>query len=110
MENIRRYKLFESLNKMSDSDRDIFERISKHNDSWIKSFKKSISNGKIERFADHFRIESLIMGLPDEMAAILLPLLEDVKFREWLKSVESDLPDSFKESFGLASDMKNLGF
>lgn len=110
MENIRGYKLFESLNKMSDLDRDLFDRVSNHQDTWIKSFKKSIDNGKIERFADHFRIEELIMNLPDEMAAILLPLLEDVKFREWLKSIESNLPDSFKESFGLASDMKNLGF
>jgi len=113
MENIKRYKIFEALNKMSDDERDLFDRISNNNETWIKSLKKYLDEknlSKLERFMKHFKVVELIKSVPNEMASYLLPLIEDANFRGWLKSVESELPDEFRESFGLASDMKNLGF
>jgi hypothetical protein len=47
---------------------------------------------------------------PDLMASILLPLLKNDKFNEWISSISDDLPDTFKDSLGVASDLKRLGF
>lgn len=110
MRRLKKFKIYEGKSNLTDSDQRRLDVIEKNKDTFISQFKEMSNKGKIQNFMDHYNVLTYIQEEPDLMASILLPLLKDDKFNEWLGSVSDNLPDSFKDSMGIASDLKRLGF
>jgi len=107
---LKKFKIYEGKSNLTDSDQRRLDLIEKNRDTFISQFKEMSNKGKVQNFIDHYNVLMYIQEEPDLMAAILLPLLKERNFNEWLGSVSEDLPDSFKDSMGIASDLKRLGF
>lgn len=110
MRNLRKFKLYESNSSLSDNDQERLDLIEKNKETFVSQFEELAGKGNMDRFMDHYNVLMYIQEEPDLMASILLPLLKNEKFNEWVSSVGDDLPDSFKDSLGIASDLKRLGF
>jgi hypothetical protein len=61
---------------------------------------------------EHYNVVEYIMKEPDLMASILTKLLNSSAFNEWLGNAdkENEFSESFRDSMGIASDLKRLGF
>ena len=110
MRKLRKFKLYESNSSLSDFDQERLDLIEKNKETFISQFEELASKGKEDKFMDHYNVLMYIQEEPDLMASILLPLLKNDKFNKWVSSVSEDLPDSFKDSLGVALDLKKLGF
>lgn len=110
MRKLRKFKLYESNSSLSDSDQERLELIEKNKETFVSQFEELAGKGNMDRFLDHYNVLMYIQEEPDLMASILLPLLKNEKFNEWVSSINDELPDSFKDSLGVASDLKRLGF
>ena len=112
MKNVKNFSLFEKVSNLSDDDKQRLERIEKNSDNWIKEFENFASKGKADRFMDHYNVVEYIMEEPDAMASVLTKLLNSSAFNEWLADAdkENEFPESFRDSMGIASDLKRLGF
>jgi len=110
MKNVKNFRMYESTSSMSHNQRERLSRIEKNKSSFVFQFKIMAKKGKAQEFADHYDIIMYIQEEPNLMASILLPLIKDSKFTEWIGGIKDELPDSFKDSIGIASDLKNLGF
>lgn len=104
--------LFESFNKLNDKDKALLKRINDHKESWRNILLEFESNkNKFKRFMEHFNVLELIKFEPNDLASLLAPIIKDSKnLRNWISENSDQLPESFKESVGVYSDLKNLGF
>lgn len=110
MKHVNPYPVWESEEK-SDSRLDrLFDLIEKHTSNWLKEMQRYDSKGKLRDFMEHYSIKEMIQKNPDQMASILYKAMDIKGFADWIDSVKDDLPESFKDSVGVASDMKKLGF
>jgi len=112
MKNVKSFSLFENVSNLSDDIRQRLERIEKNSESWTKEFEKFASKGKANKFMEHYNVVEYIMKEPDLMASILTKLLNSSAFNEWLGNAdkENEFSESFRDSMGIASDLKRLGF
>lgn len=110
MKNVKRFSMFEKQSNLSDKERERLERWEKNADSWIKQFKEFAGKNKGIDFLEHWDTLNYIKEEPDLMASILVKLLDEPVFNEWISDVMDELPESFKDSMGIASDLKRLGF
>lgn len=104
--------LFESYNKLGKKDKDLLERIYSHKESWRKILLEFENNkDKFERFMEHFNVLEFIKHEPDKMSALLAPIIRDSEsLRKWISDNSEEMPEEFKKSAGLYSDLKDLGF
>jgi hypothetical protein len=107
---LKKFKIYEGKSNLTDSDQRRLDLIEKNRDTFISQFKEMSNKGKAQNFIDHYNILMYIQEEPDLMASILLPLLGNKEFTEWISTNAESFPDTFKESIGVASDLKNLGF
>jgi hypothetical protein len=110
MRKLRKFKLYESNSMLSDSNQERLDLIEKNKETFVSQFEELATKGKADKFMDHYNVLMYIQQEPDLMASILLPLLKNDSFNQWISSVSDELPDSFKDSLGVASDLKRLGF
>jgi len=110
MRKLKKFKIYEGESNLSDLDQKRLDLIEKNKDTFISQFIEMSGKGKAQKFLDHYNVLMYIQEEPALMASILLPLLKYDEFNEWLGSISEDLPDSFKDSMGIASDLKRLGF
>lgn len=110
MKHISKYELFESSNDLTEREERLFDLIGRNSDNWLKEMERFASKGKIEEFMEHYHIMGLIEKRSNQMASILSKAVKHDFFQDWVKSVEDQLPEDFKESVGVASDLKKLGF
>lgn len=110
MRKLRKFRLYESDSSLSDFDQERLDLIEKNKKTFASQFEELAGKGKLDRFMDHYNVLMYIQQEPDLMASILLPLLKNDNFNQWVSSVSDELPDSFKDSLGIASDLKRLGF
>lgn len=109
MGSIKNFKLYENKSNLSDFDQRRLNLIEKNKDTFVSQFKE-MPKSKVQNFMDHYKVLMYIQEEPDLMASILLPLLNNSEFTEWISTNIESFPDTFKESIGIASDLKNLGF
>lgn len=104
--------LFESYNKLNDKEKALLKRINAHKESWVKILLEFEGNKNgFERFIEHFNVLEFVKYEPNDMASLLAPIIKDSKnLRNWISENSDQLPESFKESVGVYSDLKNLGF
>jgi len=110
MKSFRSFNLNENQSSLSEKDRNRLDRIEKNSETFVSQFKELANKGKADKFLDHYNVLMYIQEEPDLMASILLPLLDNKEFTEWISANVESFPDTFKESMGVASDLKNLGF
>lgn len=110
MKSFRSFTLNENNSSLNDRDRSRLDRIKKNAETFASQFKELASQGKANKFLEHYNVLMYIQEEPDLMASILLPLLGNNEFTEWISANVESFPDTFKESIGVASDLKNLGF
>ena len=90
--------LFESYNKLGKKDKDLLERIYSHKESWRKILLE-------------FDVLEFIKHEPDKMSGLLAPIIKDSEsLRKWISDNSEEMPEEFKKSAGLYSDLKDLGF
>lgn len=66
---------------------------------------------KFARFMDHFNVLEFIKHEPDKMSSLLAPVIKDSEnLRKWIGDNSEEMPEEFKKSAGLYSDLKDLGF
>lgn len=110
MKNIRKFSMFESQSNLTTKEKERLERLERNADIWRNDFEKYAKANKVKEFFYYWDILKYIQEDPDLMASILIKLLDVKEFNEWVSNSMDDFPASFKDSMGLASDLKTLGF
>jgi hypothetical protein len=109
---ISSYPLIESNGDLSPRQERLLDLIMKNTDNWIKAMKSDLdkSSERGERFMDHYSVIDLINKKPNEMASVFYKAIDHEGTANWISSNLEEFPDSFKDSIGVSSDMKKLGF
>lgn len=113
MKYVSAYPLRESNDNLSQREERILDLITRNKENWIKEMKRILSTSSdkdAEKFMDHYSVISLINKKPNEMASILHNTIGHEETAKWISSHLEEFPDSFRNSLGLSSDMKTLGF
>ena len=112
MKYVSEYPLRESEDSLSQREERILDLITRNKENWIKEMKRMVSKSDkdAEKFMDHYSVISLINKKPNEMASIFHNTIGHEKTAKWISSHLEEFPDSFRDSLGLSSDMKTLGF
>lgn len=111
---VKHLSIFESYKPLNTKEKALLERITNHSESWRKILA-DVSNDptgtRFNRFIEHFMVLEFIQNNPKEMSSLIAPALKDNDMlRKWISKNSNDFPDDFKESVGIYSDLKDLGF
>ncbi len=110
MKNVKKFSMFEKQSNLTEKEKERLDRIESNAENWRKQFGKYAEKNKSDDFLEHYDVLRYIKEEPDLMASILVKLLDVPQFNEWIAEVMDELPESFKDSMGIASDLKRLGF
>jgi hypothetical protein len=105
MKNVKKFSMFEKQSNLSDKERERLERLERNAESWRNQFRKYADQKKGMKFLEHWDILDYIKEEPDLMASILVKLLDVPEFNEWMSVVMDEIPETFKDSMGIASEI-----
>jgi len=111
---VKHLSIFESYEPLDKKDLDLLKRILDNSESWrkiLKEVSEKPNSDKFDRLIQHFRVLKFIQNKPKEMSSLIAPVLKDnPMLMKWISANADNLPADFRESVGLYSDLKNLGF